>query len=306
MIFLSLIILFLSLSVVSAVDNEETNISDDVGMSLDNNNIISNDINIMNKEDSDSNKKIPVLTSDNNSGNNSAKALISAYYNDEKIHVTVVDVNNNPLSGVNVELSVHADYSRGPVKLEYIKTNSKGIVSFDVSDLTKPSNYCAHITVNDTKYDSEVVDVDFTVAKIFASYKNKKIYVTVVDANNNPLKNANVHLGMLASYTGHLVKIVNAKTNSKGDVSFDVSDLTKPATYFVSIGVWDDKYSPVMKSFEYTVSKKSKVQNSYHQITNNKYNKNNANPVNMRNTGIPVIGLLLVLFAILGVGYRKY
>ena len=147
-------------------------------------------------------------------------------------------------------------------------------------------------------------------AVIKASYKNKKIYVTVVDKNNKPLKNVNVHLEMHASYTRGLVKIVDAKTNAKGDVYFDVSGLKKAGTYYVWIGTLDDKYSIDLKDFEYTIKKQSKMGDTYpdtHKSNKDKINnkQNNTNDVNMRNTGIPILGLLLVLFAIFGVSYRK-
>ena len=194
--------------------------------------------------------------------------------------------------------------------------SEENIVDEDVQNLKSSEEN------NDLKLNSNSNSTDKIKAIVKATYKNKTIYVTVVDENNAPLKNVNVHLDLHASYTGHLIKIADAKTNSKGQTSFDVGnwDLRKPAKYFADVGVYDDKYDSKIVDMEYTISKKGKMgvlnnnQKSIasknklnNNINNHDINMNNANnkSINMESTGIPILGLLLGVLVIIGVRFKK-
>ncbi len=94
-------------------------------------------------------------------------------------------------------------------------------------------------------------------------------------------------------------KIAKDKTNSKGYATFSVSGL-KADNYYAYLSVVDKKYESNLKEVDFTI-KKQPV-NPTKKVKKNK----KTNPVDMRNTGIPILGLVLVVFAIFGVGYRKY
>ena len=314
----SLIILMLSLSVVSAAiaegdDNIDNTIDDksDVkkvgdGKSVSREKVIDEEEKVASNNDK-TGKTVDKVKSEE-SDDSKVKVVLSASYSNKEIIAKVVDkATNKPLANVNVELAVHSDSTGKLVKLTNLKTNSKGYATFSVSDL-KADSYSAALVVDDEKYDSNVKDVDFTIkgesnkAYITASYSNKQITAKVVDkATNKPLANANVEMEVHADSARGLVKIANAKTNSKGYATFSVSGL-KADNYQSYLSVVDKKYESNLKEVDFTI-KKQPV-NPTKKVKKNKPKK--TNPVDMRNTGIPILGLVLVVFAIFGVGYRKY
>ncbi|MCQ2964866.1 MAG: hypothetical protein MJ203_04795 [archaeon] len=324
-ILLSLIILILSLSSVSATDSNVDNNTVNDGINnvcLDNDEFISKDSSSLLKEvnsDELNQEQIPILKSNDNSKKGKLKAVINAYYKDRKIPVTVIDKNNKPLESVKVYLKLYD--KDGFLKVtDYDKTNSKGKLFFDVSDIGI-GKYYAYLSLNEELYDFKVKELNLTIknktnlkkARIIAHYyqKNKKVYVKIVDKNDNkPVKNVIVKFICGNEAKGY-VKALNSKTNSKGMVYFDVSDL-KPDFYYAGILLYDIKYKYVDKELKFTIKKRSKTQ--YEKITksyskNHISNKNNYTKINstpMENTGIPIIGLLLVLFAVIGISYRKY
>lgn len=289
---------------------------------LDNDEFISQDSgSLLKKGNSDelNYKQVPILKSNVDSKKGKIKAVINAYYKDRKLPVTVIDKNNKPLKNVKVYLKVYDKDGFLGVDF-YDNTNSKGKLFFDVSDM-KVDTYYAYFSLNDELYDFKVKELNFTIknktnlkkARIIAHYsqKNKKVYVKIVDKNDNKaVKNVIVKF-MCGNKAKGYVKVINSKTNSQGMVYFDVSDL-KPGFYYAGILLNDMKYVYVDKELNFTINKKSK--NQYEEMNKDyskKYisNKNTYTKINsthMENTGIPIIGLLLVLFAIIGIGYRKY
>lgn len=168
-------------------------------------------------------------------------ANVNTVYNGGKyLTVTIKDVYNNVLKGVNVTIKL----SNGKTKT--ITTDSKGQVKF-LTDSLAPNTYGATITVDafgkyiKTTSTAKIVVKKATVkltakAKTFKkSVKTKKYSVTFKTNKNKAMKNTKITLKVNG-------KTYSAKTNSKGKATFKITKLTKKGKFTATIKYAGSKY----------------------------------------------------------------
>ena len=139
---------------------------------------------------------------------------------------------------------------------KYIKTNEKGIASFDFSKYNV-GYYNVHISVVDSKFKNLAIDYlgagdvspAFTIVKApKVKFKYKKSKYFKVTVKNKATKKRVKHLKLkLKIYTGKKYKVYKVKTNKKGVAKFNTKKL-KRGSHKVVISSLNKNYYVMKKS----------------------------------------------------------
>ena len=154
-------------------------------------------------------------------------AITTTYNVNKDLVITLKDSTGKALSGfkVTVDLNIAETYTTD--SNGQLKVTTKGLV---------PKSYTAKVTFNgDTNYDRSTKEIKVTVNKatpkltaknkIFKkSVKVKKYNIILKDNLGKAIKNAKVTIKVGK-------KKFNAKTNSKGEATFQIKKLTKKGAY---------------------------------------------------------------------------
>ena len=155
------------------------------------------------------------------------KASNVEIYFDEtyKYKVTLVDANNNPVSGKTVMLTINK-------KQLFETTNSNGVASFAIE--CDPGSYKLDITFDTSgiyykSSSTKTLEIKSTVilpSSVTYTF-NSKYTATLIDSNGNPVKNKQIRVSLDG------IRFFNLNTDSKGKFSFNI-DLN-PDKYFLVI-----------------------------------------------------------------------
>ncbi len=183
----------------------------------------------------------------------SSTKVTTTYGTSKNIVVTLNDINGNPIEGKTIILTLNGK--------QYPKTtNGKGQATIAIpNNLAVKNAYSATITfAGDVNYAKSTGKVSVVVNKATpklvykaASFKRtlktKQYTVTLKTDKNAIYKNAKVSLTVNK-------KTFSGKTNSKGQVTFKITNLSKNGKYTATIKfAGDAKYKAVSKSVKLTV-----------------------------------------------------
>ena len=218
-------------------------------------------------------------------------------FGDKVISSQLEDKDGNPLANKNIEITLH-NGTGAIVDMKNMQTDSSGVINYDISNL-KAGNYQVSIFFpGDDKYESSGDTQDFTVeggksGKLATHFNTdvepfgyKVVYSQLCDENANTLSGRTVKF-TLYDKNGAVIDSVSKTTNDNGCAEYDTSKL-KNGTYKLSI-VFDG--------------------DNQHKACSDMVTLNigdSGNPIDMQNTGVPLIILACAILGLIGVGYKKY
>ncbi len=296
-IFASLLILMMCLSAVSAAVATGEHNTNTIG--IDNNDDI--DIN-----DEPGNDDIYNVTADNDNDDfdNVTNEKLATHiltdvnpFGSKVISSQLEDENSNPLANKNIEITLH-NGTGAIVDMKNMQTDSSGVINYDISNL-KAGNYQVSICFpGDDKYEASGDTQDFTVeggksGKLATHFNTdvepfgyKVVSSQLCDENSNTLSGRTVKF-TLYDKNGAVIDSESKTTNDDGCAEYDTSKL-KNGTYKLGI-VFDG--------------------DNQHKACSDMVTLNigdSGNPIDMQNTGVPLIILACAILGLIGVGYKKY
>ncbi|KZX16358.1 hypothetical protein MBCUT_09100 [Methanobrevibacter cuticularis] len=209
----------------------------------------------------------------------------------------LVDENGNPIANAPINVTVDGKVytlttdSNGRWSLTYKPTQTGSIdIAVDYTGNDEYSNYTNTTAFNVVKGEA-IVDIDVV--------KNPDgsvdVIVTVTDEDGDPIPNYKVNVELDGKNIGNIVTDVLGV----GKIHIPSSKLSD-GKHVITVSSDDVNYNvnPVSAEFE--------TQNNNNDTNNT--NKTSDNPVataTMKNTGIPIIAIILVLLTILGITIRR-
>ena len=180
--------------------------------------------------------------------------LTTVYNVNKNLVATLIDSNGNPI--VNSKVTIN--FSNG--KTLTPTTNAKGQVTISTNGLTPVKTYTASITfAGNAIYKKSTATVKITVKKATPklnakkktfkkALKTKKYAATLKDNNGKAINKAKVTLNIKGK------KVITAKTNSKGKVTFKIKTLKKKGKYSATVTYKGNNcYNKVTKKVKITV-----------------------------------------------------
>jgi hypothetical protein len=168
-----------------------------------------------------------------------AKAVSSVYNGNGYVIVTLVDdYYYKVISGAKISINING--------IKPLYTDTFGQVKFSTNGLA-PKDYVATITfAGNTNYEKTTTTVKFTIKKATPkltaakktfkkSVKTKKYTAILKDSAKKPISKVKVTLKVKG-------KKYTAKTNSKGKVTFKITNLKKKGTYTVTVKFAGNSY----------------------------------------------------------------
>ncbi|KZX15997.1 bacterial Ig-like domain protein [Methanobrevibacter cuticularis] len=210
------------------------------------------------------------------------------------IDSVLVDENGNPIANASINVTVDGKVyhlttdSNGRWNITYKPTHAGNVNTVvDYSGNDKYFSYTNTTTFNVVKGEA-IVDIDVV--------KNPDgsvdVIVTVTDEDGDPIPNHEVDVDLDGKYIGNIVTDVDGI----GKIHIPSNKLND-GKHLITVTSDNVNYNtnPVSVEFE--------IKNN-----NNDTNKTNNNPVasaTMKNTGMPIIAIILVLLTIFGIGIRR-
>ena len=218
---ISIILLTISLSAVSAENVVNDNGVEIFSGDLDSNNIISTNINSeasLIQEDSTGGSDVVENTSDSSI---ESSDLVKFYKNDSQYEATFYDAEGNPLDNKTIPIEINSK--------EYIRhTNTYGVMIFPVN--LNPGNYVIKVTnpvTNEVALNNITVLSTLYGNDVVKSYKNgTQYYVMAVDGQGNPLANATLRLNINGVF-------YNRTTNPNGIAKLNIN--LNPGNYVITV-----------------------------------------------------------------------
>lgn len=311
----SLIILMMCLSVVSAAIE---NVDDTT--KLDNKDKVIDNVNNKNIDDTDGIDEVPISDKDSSNKNNEitqvandnneiikTKIEIDGPWFDTTLFTLKEVKSEKTISGAKIKLVVKKGSEI--VHEETSTTSKNGDVSYDSSKLS-PGTYTITATYEgNSTYESSTNSVKFnqliptSIQSDVEPFNQKAIYPRLTDENGNPLVKKTLNF-RLYTLKGEYLSETKLTTDSEGMGTFDTSKL-KAGTYKVIVEfAGDSKYDTSFEEFKYTAVKDKP--NPHNDTNKTKPIKKDKKPIDMNNTGLPIIALIVGLMVTVGIGYRKY